>query len=77
MAKKVTLKACPFCASRAYWRKGDKATRMTDHVQCEECLAEVEGDYHPMSALKIWNMRASGWVISQNDRLVNIEGENL
>lgn len=77
MAKKMTLKACPFCAAKAYWCKGDRNTRMNDLVQCSECPAEMEGDYKPMSALEAWNTRCSSYAISQNDRLVNIEGENL
>ena len=77
MAKKMTLKACPFCACKAYWTKGDRNTKMNDRVQCLECFAEIEGDYTPMSALEAWNTRCSSYVISQNDRLVNIEGENL
>lgn len=77
MAKKMTLKGCPFCASKAYWTKGDRETKMNDRVQCLECLAEVEGDYFPMSALAVWNTRYSGYEIAKNDRLVNIEGENL
>lgn len=77
MAKKMTLKACPFCAAQAFWAKGNRDTRMNDRVQCSECFAEMEGDYKPMSALEAWNTRSSGYAISQNDRLVNIEGENL
>lgn len=77
MAKKMTLKACPFCAAKAYWCKGDRNTRTNDLVQCSECPAEVEGDHRSMSALEAWNTRSSGYAISQNDRLVNIEGENL
>lgn len=77
MAKKMTLKACPFCASKAIWHKGNKEVRMNDRVQCLECFAEIEGDYKPMSALEAWNTRCSSYAISQNDRLVNIEGENL
>lgn len=50
---------------------------MNDLVQCSECPAEMEGDYKPMSALEAWNTRCSSYAISQNDRLVNIEGENL
>lgn len=77
MAKKMTLKACPFCAGKASWAKGDRNTRMNDRVQCLECFAEIEGDYHPQSALEMWNTRSSSYCISKNDRLVNIEGENL
>ena len=77
MAKKMTLKACPFCASPAYWTKGDRNTRMNDCVRCLECFAEIEGDHKPMSALEAWNTRSSSYVISKNDRMVNIEGENL
>lgn len=77
MAKKMSLKACPFCAAKAFWCRGDRKTKMNDRVQCLECFAEIEGDYKPMSALEAWNTRCSSYAISQNDRLVNIEGENL
>ncbi len=50
MVNKIKLKACPFCATRAIWYKGDKNTRMPDRVQCLGCCVEIEGDYEPMSA---------------------------
>ena len=77
MAKKLKLSGCPFCGGKAFWRKGNKDTRMNDCVQCLECFAEIEGDYKPQSALEKWNMRTADYYVHKNDREVNIDGENL
>ena len=77
MVNKIKLKACPFCATRAIWYKGDKNTRMPDRVQCLGCCVEIEGDYEPMSAIDSWNSRASDHYISQNDYFIDIGSENL
>lgn len=77
MAKKMKLSGCPFCGGKAFWRKGDKQTKMNDNVTCHECFAEIEGDYTPMSALEAWNRRTADHFVHKNDREVNIEGENL
>lgn len=75
MAKKLVLKGCPLCGSKAYWTRGDKSTKMTDRVMCLECSLSIEADYRPQSALELWNMRVSDYQAETRD--VNIEGENL
>lgn len=77
MAKKLTLKGCPCCGSKAYWCKGNKETRMNDLVQCLECSLMMKGDYIPQSALDKWNWRVMDYIIQKNDREVNIDGDNL
>lgn len=75
MAKKLELKGCPLCGHEAYWQKGDKKTYILDMVRCLDCGLEIEAEYEPQSALRLWNCRVADYYI--HNRLVNIEGENL
>lgn len=46
---------------------------MNDRVQCHECFLEMEGDYEPQSAVKLWNFRVNDSYIK--DTVYNIDGD--
>lgn len=73
MSKQVIVFGCPCCGSKAHWTKGNRDVRMNDRVQCHECFLEMEGDYEPQSAVKLWNFRVNDSYIQ--DSVYNIDGD--